>query len=297
MGLNVDGKFQRRWFVLKEGELSYFKEDKTTFKKRYTRFSRKGVPKAEPGSFEFFIKAWDEDGKEGTLINIRADNEMATREWIEALEAHQEQNEMGPMQRFAQQIELATDRPIFESVGEEEIESVIAGWTDDAAAAAWHNFRDQLVMAGFTGFEFVQETQLSGNNSREPIQAMFDVAVYGNCHDEVAEFTGESKLNDIDYFLSWKPSHAGRACMKKLKSAEGDQYTEAVLTDQFLSGLRNRITMMCRVADTDSHHIALDMEKVHAILFETTLPSEYDALRGSSCNASPEPAVSEEESQ
>lgn len=137
------------------------------------------------------------------------------------------------------------------------------------------------MLAGFTGFQFVKETQISGQKARDPIQAMFDVAVYGNCHDEVAEFTQEPKLSDIDYFLSWKPSHAGRACMKKLKSAEGDRYREAVLTDQFLSGLRNRITMMCRRADSQAHTVALDMDKVTAVLFESVLPSEWDALRGS----------------
>ena len=63
LGFKREGKFQKRWFTLKDGVLSYFGEDKTSLKKVYPSYSRPAEPASCSKAFEFYISVPHENPK------------------------------------------------------------------------------------------------------------------------------------------------------------------------------------------------------------------------------------------
>ena len=252
----------------------------------------------------------EEDPKE-VLVTLKASSASDMKSWVEALDSHSESlnRSLGPDLEFASKIESvssllptvvvcslalrAVDRSFeatvydylrvyqvtqgsaFEGMTAAEVKEIIVDMTEDEAAEAWQNFRDELLSAGFQGFDIVKEKHLQGFNAREPISAMFDVALYGSISEEVIEFTGNQELADLDYFLGWKSGFQGRNTIKAMKKSGEEKYSEAVLTDVFLCGLRDRLYKMCMISGSAT--FALNMDKVNTILFNDIGPTEFDA--------------------
>jgi len=281
LGFKREGKFQKRWFTLKDGVFSYFGEDKTSLKKVYPSYSRPAEPGCCSKAFEFYISVPHEDPKEDDpkeiLVTLKASSASDMKSWIEALDSHSESlnRSLGPDLEFASKIESVTQGSAFEGMTAAEVKEIIIDMTEDEAAEAWQNFRDELLAAGFKGFDIVKEKHLQGFNAREPISAMFDVALYGSISEEVIEFTGNQELADLDYFLGWKSGFQGRNAIKAMKKSGEDKYSEAVLTDVFLCGLRDRLYKMCMISGSAT--FALNMDKVNTILFNDVGPTEFDA--------------------